>query len=84
LHLGYMAVGELLPNLSAASPLPSRAFRTTRAFCGGDDHGILCSYFALPFVSTMTSHNANPTRPELGRFSVRSVRRPAPAGGSAQ
>jgi hypothetical protein len=69
------AVGELLQFRRPLPALQSPSSPATRLFCQGHDHGILCCYFALPFVGTMTPRDANPT--EFARY-----RRFAPASHS--
>jgi len=54
----------------------------TRLFCHGNDHGILCCYSGLPFVSTMTPRDANPAKSTRNRRRASARTSPMILGGS--
>ena len=54
----------------------------TRLFCHGNDHGILCCYSGLPFVSTMTPRDANPAKSTRNRGRASARKSPTIFGGS--
>jgi hypothetical protein len=60
------------------------SLRATPLFCHGSDHGILCCYFGLPFVGTMTPRDANPTEFARNRRSAFARHSPVILGGFAR
>jgi hypothetical protein len=78
------AVGELHQVRRPPAALQSPSSPATQLFCHGHDHGILCCYFALPFVGTMTPRDANPTELARSRRSARASYLPTFFGGVRQ
>ena len=50
---------QCFPLAGSNAPLPSTRSRSTRPFCHGNLHGILLLLLDFPFVSEMSSRNAN-------------------------